>query len=154
MNWLKHLENRIRGWLPEEVNVPSPKQMTTRTSLSKKLKPVVIVGVLAAVAVGMFLLLIVVGWMLNPIVPTDVKIIDTLNENKDSLLNITGVVGAGIARNNSDNHIIGIAVYIEDNATSVQDIPQKIGDFTVFIKRISEVGELGTERMIIRRQGL
>ncbi len=128
--------------------------MTSRTSLSKKLKPVVIIGILAAAAVGIFLAISVVGWMLNPIVPADVRIYNTLNENKDSLLNITGVVGAGIARNNSDNHIIGIAVYIEDNAASVQGISQKIGDFSVVIKRISEVGGFEKERMIIRRQDL
>jgi hypothetical protein len=66
-------------------------------------------------------------------------------------LGISGVIGAGIARNESNNHIIGIAVYIEDNMTNVQEIPNELGGFKVFVKKISETSELEKQQMIIRK---
>jgi len=104
--------------------------------------------------IGSIFLLSVILWMLNPIVPTDVKIDHTLDENKDFLLSIEGVIGAGIARNSSNNYIIGIAVCVEDNIADVQEIPDKLGEFTVFIKRISEISEFEKECMIICREDL
>jgi len=80
--------------------------------------------------------------------PTDVKIIEILHENEDDLLNIDGVIGAGIARD-ENNYIIGIAVYVEDNMTNTQDIPSELGEFQVFIVRISEASEFEKEKMII-----
>jgi len=153
MHLKKRLVTFIRGWLPEENNVPSLKRMFGHTNLNKKLL-IVIIGVLVALVIGALLLLSVIMVMINPIVPTDVKIYDTLDENKDSLLSIDGVIGAGIARNSSNNYIIGIAVYVEDNMTDVQEIPDKLGEFAVFIKRISEISEFEKEHMIIRRQDL
>ncbi len=64
------------------------------------------------------------------------------------MLSIDGVVGAGIARD-ENNHIIGIAVYVEDDMTDVQKIPNKLGEFKVFIKGMSEASEFEKERMII-----
>ena len=151
MNPKKYLENRIRGWLPEEPNVPNVEWMIS-PSAKKKLRLVAIIGISAVLVIGIFLLLVVVLLTLNPIVPTDVKIYNTLDENKIFLLNIDGVLGAGIARNSSNNHIIGIVVYVEDNMTNVQEIPKQLGEYTVFIKRISEVSEFEKERMFIRRQ--
>ena len=84
------------------------------------------------------------------ITPTDTKIIDILHKNEQKLLSIDGVVGAGIARD-ENNHIIGIAVYVEDNMTDVQKIPSELGEFKVFVKRISEASEFEKERMIIRK---
>ena len=81
--------------------------------------------------------------------PTDTKIIDILDENREELLSIDGVVGAGIARD-EDNHIIGIAVYVEDDVTEVQKIPAKLGEFEVFVRRVSEISEFEKEKMIIR----
>jgi len=66
----------------------------------------------------------------------DVKIYNTLNENEEWLLEIEGVGVAGIARNESDNHIIGIAVYVEDNVTNAQKIPSELGHFEVFVKKL------------------
>ncbi|MFQ6075508.1 MAG: hypothetical protein ACE5Z5_05165 [Candidatus Bathyarchaeia archaeon] len=81
--------------------------------------------------------------------PTDTKIVRILEENKENLLSIDGVVGAGIARD-ADNHIIGIAVYVEDDVTKIQGIPSELGEFKVFVKRISEASEFEKERMIVR----
>ncbi len=82
--------------------------------------------------------------------PTDTKIIQILSENEDNLLSIDGVVGAGIARNESNNYIIGIAVYVVDTA-DIQKIPSKLGEFKVFIKKISETSEAEEKTMIIYR---
>jgi len=153
MNPKKYLENHIRGWLPEEPNFPSFKRMI-RPSANKKLRLAVIIGISIVLVIGIFFLLVVVLWTLNPIVPTDVKIYRTLDENKDFLLSIDGVIGAGIAKNSSNNYIIGIAVYIEDNMTNIQEVPKELGEYPVFIKRISEISEFENERMIIRRQDL
>jgi hypothetical protein len=109
------------------------------------------IGVIVVLMVGAFVLLSVIGLMINPIVPTDTKIVNILAENEAYLLGISGVIGAGIARNESNNHIIGIAVYIEDNMTNVQEIPNELGGFKVFVKKISETSELEKQQMIIRK---
>jgi hypothetical protein len=153
MNVKEYLENHIRGWLPEETN-SSLKRIVGRAGLNRKLKLAIIIGSLVVLVVGTIFVLSVTLWMLNPIVPTDVKIHHTLEENQDVLLSIDGVIGAGIARNSSNNHIIGIAVYVEDNFTEVQQIPDKLGEFTVFIKRIGEISGYEKERMLIRRDDL
>lgn len=154
MNAKKSLENRIRGWLPKEPDSQGFRRITGWAKMDRRLRLTVVVGVTIALVIGAFLLLSIILLMLNPIVPTDVKINEALTENKDFLLNIDGVIGAGIARNNTNNHIIGIAVYIANNATYTQEIPQKLGDFTVIVKRISEVSEFEKEHMIIRREDL
>ncbi|CEG12865.1 hypothetical protein MSIBF_A2830004 [groundwater metagenome] len=69
----------------------------------------------------------------------------------ESLLSIDGVVGAGIARNESNNYIIGITIYVEDIA-NIQEMPSKIGEFKVFIKKISQATEFEKERMLIHKQ--
>lgn len=151
MNPKKRLAKFIHGWLPEEPN-SRLKRIMGRAGLNRKLKLTIIIGSLVVLVIGTSFLLIAILWMLNPIVPTDVKMYRALDENKDFLLSIDGVVGAGIARNSSNNHILGIAVYVEDSITDVQKIPDKIGEFTVFIKRISEISEFEKEHMIIRRE--
>jgi hypothetical protein len=83
------------------------------------------------------------------ITPTDTRIIQVLEENRDDLLSVVGVVGAGIARD-ENNHIIGIAVYVDDEIAPTQQLPGKLGDFDVFVKRISEVSDFEKERMILR----
>jgi len=72
--------------------------------------------------IGAFVLLSVFLFIINPIMPTDVKIAQVLEKNKNDFLGIEGFVGAGIARNESDNSIIGIAVYVKDNMINVQEI--------------------------------
>lgn len=109
------------------------------------------IGVLAVLVVGAFVFLNVIGFMINPIVPADTKIVDALFENEAYLLGIDGVIGAGIARNESNNYIIEIVVYVGDNMTSVQEIPGELGGFKVFIKRISEASEFEKEKMVIRK---
>jgi hypothetical protein len=153
MNLKKHLLDWIRGWLPEEPS-SGVKRIIGRAGLNRKLKFTILIGMIVVLVIGTIFLLSVILWMLNPIVPTDVKIHHTLDENQDFLLSIDGVIGAGIARNSSNNYIIGIAVYVEDNMTDVQEIPDKLGEFMVFIKRISEISEFEKERMIIRREDL
>ena len=152
MNLKKSLENRVRGWLPDERTVPNFKRVISGITSNRKVRFTLIACLVVAVALGSFLLLIAVGWMLNPIVPTDVKIYRALEENKDSLLSIDGVVGAGIARNSSTNYVIGIDVYLADNVTSVEEIPKELGEFTVYVKAISEIGESQKEVMIIRSE--
>ncbi|WP_455284969.1 hypothetical protein [[Eubacterium] cellulosolvens] len=80
--------------------------------------------------------------------PTDTKIIDILDENREELLSIGGVMGAGIARD-EDNHIVGIAVYVEDEVTEISKIPAKLGEFQVFVRRMGEISEFEKEKMII-----
>ena len=152
MNLRKRLGSRIRGWLPKETNVPNLKTMVNHANMSKKRKITVIIGA-SALVIGSFLLFTIILTIVNPIYPTDSKIINTLNQNENYLLNIPNVVGAGIARNNSNNYIIGIAVYIADNATNTHEIPQRLGDFTVFIIRISDVSQFDRDHMIVRREG-
>jgi hypothetical protein len=110
------------------------------------------IGILAVLVVGGYVLFNVILFTIGPTVPTDTKIVQILDKNKDNLLGIDGVIGAGIARNESDNSIIGIAVYVEDNMTNVQEIPSELDGFKVFIKKISEASEFEKERMIIRKQ--
>jgi hypothetical protein len=150
MKTKKHL-TPFRGWLPKEGNTPNVKTMASRGDSGRRLRVVAIVGGSIALAVGVFFLVIVVGFILNPIVPADVRIPELLTEKEDFLLGIDGVVGAGIARN-STNHIAGIAVYVEDNSASVQDIPDELGGFTVYIKSINEASQHEIDNIIIRRQ--
>lgn len=150
----KNVEPQTRGWLPKEPDLQGVGRITGWAKLDRRLKLTVVVGVTIAMVIGAFLLLSIILVMLNPIVPTDVKINDALAENKDFLLNIDGVIGAGITRNSSNNYVIGIAVYVEDNITDTQKIPKELDEFTVFIKRIGELNEFEKENMIIRRQDL
>jgi hypothetical protein len=119
------------------------------TNMNRRL--LITIGVLAVLVVGAFVFLNVIGFMINPIVPADTKIVDALFENEAYLLGIDGVIGAGIARNESNNYIIEIVVYVGDNMTSVQEIPGELGGFKVFIKRISEASEFEKEKMVIRK---
>jgi len=151
MRLKKNLEQRIRGSLPEEPS-SGIERIVDRAGLNRKLKFTIIIGILAVLLIGTIFLLSVIVWMLNPIVPTDVKIHNALDENKDFLLSIDGVMGAGIARNSSNNYIIGIAVYVEDNMTDVQEIPDELGGFTVLTRRISEISEFEKECMLIHRE--
>lgn len=84
------------------------------------------------------------------IMPKDTRIIDILDENREELLGIEGVVGAGIARD-ENNYIIGIAVYVEDDVTEIREIPGELGEFEVFVKRVSEISEFEKEKMIIHK---
>ena len=105
------------------------------------------------IGIGILGLLVVAGLVYVSqigITPTDTKIVKILEENEKMLLSIDGVVGADIARN-EDNSIAGIAVYIEDTVDD-QKIPNKLGEFNVVVRKISEVTEFEKERMIIRKQ--
>ena len=81
--------------------------------------------------------------------PADVKIVEVLEENKGKILSLLGVVGAGIARD-ENNYIIGIAVYVDDEIINSKEIPSQLGEFKIYIKRISEVSDFEKDRMIIR----
>ncbi|MBA7503205.1 hypothetical protein ES706_01813 [subsurface metagenome] len=110
---------------------------------SNMAKKRLIITVIGLVLLFSFSLIFLFGFNIHP---TDVKIIEILHENEDDLLNIDGVIGAGIARD-ENNYIIGIAVYVEDNMTNIQDIPSELGEFQVFIVRISEASEFEKEKM-------
>jgi hypothetical protein len=96
---------------------------------------------IATALVGVFVFSIVILFMVNPILPTDTKIANALTDNEAYLLGIDGVVGAGIARNESNNYIVGIAVYAEDNMSNAQKIPSEIGGFKVFVKTASDTNK-------------
>ena len=109
--------------------------------MDKKL--LIVFGVFLAVAIVAIVFVTQIG-----IRPTDTKIIDILYKNREELFSIDGVVGAGIARDES-NYIMGIAVYVEDDMTEIQEIPSRLGEFEVFVKRIGDASEFEKERMII-----
>lgn len=92
------------------------------------------------------------------ITPQDTKLIKILERNRDKLLNIEGVVGAGIKRN-EDNNITGIVVYIEDDITEIDKtkildklIDKNLGEYKIFIKKISEASDFEKEKMIIHKK--
>ena len=150
MNAKKSLGSRIRGWLPKTPNNPNL-QAANVANVNKKRKLTIVVGA-SALVISAFLLFVVIMALANPIYPTDTRIIDTLNQNKSTLLNIPGVIGAGIARNSTNNHIIGIVVYVADNASDTAQVPQTLGGFAVFIQRVNEATDY-TNNMIIRKEG-
>jgi len=61
------------------------------------------------------------------------------------------VVGAGIARD-EENHIIGVAVYVQDDADE-QQLPDKLNGFTVYVKQWSEATDYEKDHMIITKLG-
>jgi len=119
--------------------------MKTKKISKRLLVMVTISAVLIALVVAG-----IISFTQNDMTPTDTKIVQILYENKETLLNIEGVAGAGIAYDES-NHIIGIAVYIEDNMTNFHTLPSKLDGFQVFIKRVSDVSEFEKAKMIIRK---
>ncbi len=150
MTTLKTFSDRIRGWLPKAPNNPRL-QAADAASMNKKRKLTLAVGV-SVLAVTVFLLFIVIMALANPIYPTDARIIDTLNQNKAAILSNPSVLGAGIARNSTNNHIVGIAVYVADNVTDTAQIPQTLGGFDVFIKHVNAATDWGNN-LIISREG-
>jgi len=110
--------------------------------MSKRL--LIIVGSLIVLAICGFVFLTRIG-----VKPADVRIFEILDDNRENLLSVLGVVGAGIARD-ENNHIIGIAVYVEDNLADTVKIPSKLGEFKVYIKSMDEASESEEEGMIIR----
>jgi hypothetical protein len=94
-----------------------------------------------------FFLVSFIGFLLFPIVPTDVKIYRTINENKDLLESIDGVLAAGMGYNDT-GHIAGINVYINANMTNVEDIPKQLGDYQVFLVRIDNTNPRDREGLI------
>lgn len=82
----------------------------------------IVIVVLLAIIIIISIFLIQFG-----ITPQDTKIIKILELNKDKILNIEGVVGAGINMN-KDNNIVGIVIYVEDNIQEIKRIPSKLYD--------------------------
>jgi len=82
----------------------------------------IVIVVLLAIIIIISIFLIQFG-----ITPQDTKIIKILELNKDKILNIEGVVGAGINMN-KDNNIVGIVIYVEDNIQEIKRIPSNLYD--------------------------
>ena len=80
-----------------------------------------------------FIILVFVGFILNPIIPADVQIARTIDENKNLLESIDGVLAAGFG---SNVHIDGINIYIDAGMTNIEAVPTQLGDFQVFLIRI------------------
>lgn len=131
--------NRIRGWLPKKPNNQMLKHASVRSNI--KVKMLLVAGS-TAIVIGCFFLVIAIGWMLNPIVPRDSQLIHTIEINKELLGSINGVVAVGIARNYTNNHLIGINVIVKDDMSNAQEIPKQLGDFTVYIKTISNITDI------------
>ena len=90
------------------------------------------------------------------ITPRDTKIIKILELNKDKILNIEGVVWAGINMN-EDSRSASIVIYVEDDIQEAEKIPRKLynknlGEYKVFIKKISEASDFEKEKMIIYKK--
>ncbi len=103
------------------------------------------------IVVGILVMLVISGFIyLNQIIttPTDTEIVVIILENKDKLLDIDGVIGAGIAKN-ENNATIGIAVYVEDGVVNTHLIPSKLNEYNVYVKEICETSEIENEEMII-----
>jgi len=105
-----------------------------------------ILKVLGIIAIIAALVLIYISQI--SVKPVDVRIVETLEENKGRLLGITGVVGAGIARDES-NRIIGISIYVDD-VVNGESLPDRLGEFKTYIRRFDEASDLEKEKMIIR----
>ncbi|MGE5188062.1 MAG: hypothetical protein ACM3JE_03440 [Betaproteobacteria bacterium] len=80
-----------------------------------------------------FFILVFIGFILNPIIPADVQIARTIDENKNLLESIDGVLAAGFG---SNVHIDGINIYIDAGMTNIEAVPTQLGDFQVFLIRI------------------
>ena len=85
--------------------------------------------------IGGFFLLSFVGFILFPIIPNDVRIYRTIQENSELLEGIDGVLAAGIGSDGT-NHIVGINIYIDENMTNPQAVPGMLGDFPTILVRI------------------
>ncbi|MFH1583955.1 MAG: hypothetical protein ABIA56_02400 [Actinomycetota bacterium] len=113
--------------------------------------------IIAIVIVVLLTIIIIISIFLIQfgITPQDTKIIKILELNKDKILGIEGVVGAGI-NINKDNNIVGIVIYIEDDIQETEKIPSKLydknlGEYKVFIKKIGEASDFEKEKMIIHK---
>jgi len=80
--------------------------------------------------------------------PTDGKIVETLEENRGKLLSILGVAGAGIARD-ANNHIVGVAIHLDDEIANSKEIPSRLGEFKVYIKRFEEASDFENLRLFL-----
>lgn len=102
-------------------------------------------------AIGILIVLVIIGTIYIiriAVSPTDTRIVQVLQENEEFLLGIHGVVGAGIARD-ENNRTVGITVYVKDGMTEVQEIPNRLNGFNIYIKKMSEATEIEKEMMII-----
>ena len=125
-------EKLFRGWLPKE---PINHRLIHSHRLFNKKTVALLAAGSVVLGVGGFLLVSLLGFLLFPIVPTDVKIYNTINDNSDLLESINGVLAAGIG-DNETGYIAGINVYIDANLTNTEDVPQQLGDYPVFLLRI------------------
>lgn len=148
---------RFALWCQKPLKSSSTRMSRLKEKINIKKKRWIVFVFLALLLVGVALTFVIgfLGFFFfgGGIYPTDVKIIDTLYEHEEFLLGIDGVIGAGIRRNESNNHIIGIAVWVEENMTNIQEIPNELGGFEVFIKRTSEASGLERDKMIILNRG-
>lgn len=94
---------------------------------------VIIAAGSAVLIVCVFFLFVFIGFFLNPIIPADVQITRAIDENKDLLESIDGVLAAGFG---SNVHIDGINIYIDAGMTNIETVPTQLGDFQVFLIRI------------------
>ena len=103
-----------------------------RRKITRRMAVIIAAGSAVLIVCGFFLF-IFVGFILNPIIPADVQITRTIDENKDLLESIDGVLAAGFG---SNVHIDGINIYIDAGMTNIEAVPSQLGDFQVFLIRI------------------
>ena len=110
-----------------------------------------------AIVVFVVLIIIVSIFLIQfSITPQDTKKIKIIELNKDKILDIEGVVGAGINMN-EDNSSASIIIYVEDDIQETEKIPSKLydknlGEYKVFIKKIGEASDFEKEKMIIYKK--
>jgi hypothetical protein len=129
----KNIKGSIRGWFPQEPNGHTLSR--SHRFFGRKTRVALFVAGSVVLVVGGFFLVSFLGFLLFPIVPADVRIYNTISENKDLLESIDGVLAAGIGGNGT-GHIAGINIYIDANMTNTAAIPEKLGDYPVFLVRI------------------
>jgi len=103
-----------------------------RRKITRRMAVIIAAGSVVLVVCGFFLF-VFVGFILNPIIPADVQIARAIDENKDLLESIDGVLAAGFG---SNVHIDGINIYIDAAMTNIEAVPTQLGDFQVFLIRI------------------
>ena len=103
-----------------------------RRKMTRRMTVIIGAGSAVLIVCGFFLF-VFLGFILNPIIPADVQIARVIDENKDLLESIDGVLAAGFG---SNVHIDGINIYIDAGMVNIEAVPTQLGDFQVFLIRI------------------
>lgn len=129
----KEAQSEKRGWFPKEPINQRP--IRRYYSLNKRVKTGILIGGSILLIVCGFFFFVFIGFLLNPIIPTDVRIHRTIDQNKDSLENTEGVLAAGI-RGNETSQTHAINIYIDKDSANFEAVPKQLGDYPVVLVEI------------------